>query len=73
LFRQIVQGDAIPKELGIAANDQLFKTGYWGQFGGTTALFRDGKIVALAAADKTIHDCSSTANTPGVDKKKCGK
>ena len=46
LFRQIVQSDAIPKELGIAASDQLFKTGYWGQYGGTMALFRDGKIVA---------------------------
>jgi hypothetical protein len=37
------------------------------------ALFRNGKIVALAVNDTTIHDCSSTANTPGVDKKKCGK
>ena len=73
LFRQIVQSDAIPKELGIAAGDQFFKTGYWGHYGGTMALFRDGEIVALAVNDTTIHDCSSTANTPGVDKKKCGK
>jgi hypothetical protein len=74
LFRQIVKSEAIPMTLGIFANDQLFKVGYWGHYGGKWALFKGGKIVALATEDKqTIHDCSIKRDTPGLDKTLCGK
>jgi hypothetical protein len=73
LFRDIVNSNAIPRELKLQAADPLFVEGYWGHLDGQMALFREGKVEALATEDKqTIHDCSAKQKTPGIDSRKCG-
>lgn len=72
LFGEILKSNAIPKALGISAGDPFFRTGYWGDLGGgMKGFFEGGKVTALAKAG-SIHDCSTTTATPGIDRKKCG-
>jgi hypothetical protein len=72
LFKDIVKSDAIPKAVGLAATDPFFKTGYWGEMNGQHVLFEHGKVTAVKSGT-TIHNCASSARTPGVDSRACGK
>jgi hypothetical protein len=79
LFKQIVKGDAIPKEFGLSATAPLFNGGYWGHSGGMMAFFDGGEIVALATEDQqNIYDCTTKKMTKGketkeIDKRQCKK
>jgi Domain of unknown function (DUF4157) len=76
LFREVVKAGLITKEVGFSSTDEVFPMGYWGHVGDLWALYRGGKIIAVAPENKEGPvDCDDkdARKAASFDTSSCGK